>query len=56
MKNLKDKANRIVERCRFKEETGNETYRNRFYLSDNGTLYNIQYKNGRLHDVICYGK
>ena len=36
-------------------ESGNGIWRNCFY-NVSGMLYNIQYKNGKMHDVICYGR
>lgn len=52
---LKEKAKQLIETGEFINESGNETWKNCFYKL-NGFLFNIQYKNGRLFDVIAYGR
>ena len=54
-KEKKALAKRILEVGTFKETTGNTVYKNNFYTMPIGNLVNIQYKNGKLYDVINYG-
>ena len=49
-------AKRILEVATFKETTGNDIYKNNFYMMPMGNLVNIQYKNGKIVDVINYGR
>lgn len=56
MKAMKEKAARIIATCEFIGENGNDTWNNRFYRSENGCLFNVQTKNGKLFDVISYGR
>lgn len=49
-------AKRILEVGTFKETTGNAVYTNNFYTMPMGNLVNIQYKNGKMCDVINYGR
>ena len=49
-------ANKILEVGTFKETTGNDIWQNNFYIMPFGNLVNIQYKNGKMVDVINYGK
>lgn len=49
-------ARRILEIGAFKETTGNAVYTNNFYTMLMGNLVNIQYKNGKMCDVINYGR
>jgi len=56
MKQIKTQAAEIKANCTFIETTGNETWQNNFYRGVSGMLFNIQYKNGKLFDVICYGR
>ncbi len=56
MKAMKDKAARIIATCEFVNESSNGTWCNCFYRSANGCLYNIQTKDGKLYDVISYGR
>lgn len=49
-------ANKILEVGTFKETTGNDIWQNNFYIMPFGNLVNIQYKNGKMFDVINYGK
>lgn len=49
-------AKRILEVGTFKETTGNDVYQNNFYTMPMGNLVNIQYKNGKMFDVINYGR
>lgn len=52
----KELAKRILEVGTFKETTGNNIYQNNFYTMPMGNLINIQYKNGKMFDVINYGR
>lgn len=52
---LKQKANELILNGEFVNESGGGIWMNRFYRL-NGFLFNIQYKNGRLFDVITYGR
>lgn len=56
MKEKKERADRIIATCEFVSENGNDIWNNRFYRSGNGCLFNIQSKNGKLFDVISYGR
>jgi hypothetical protein len=49
-------AKRILEIGTFQETTGSEVYKNNFYTMPMGNLVNIQYKNGKMYDVINYGR
>jgi hypothetical protein len=49
-------AKRILEIGTFQETTGSEVYTNNFYTMPMGNLVNIQYKNGKMYDVINYGR
>ena len=49
-------AKRILEVGTFKETTGNTIFQNNFYEMPMGNLVNIQYKNGKIVDVINYGR
>ena len=49
-------AKRILEVGKFEETTGNEVWKNNFYTMPIGNLVNIQYKNGKMFDVINYGR
>ena len=46
----------ILEVGEFKETTGTGIWKNNFYVMTRGNLVNIQYKNGKLFDVINYGR
>lgn len=48
-------AAKLMAENEMESESGNQVYRNCFYRVA-GMLYNIQYKNGKMYDVICYGK
>lgn len=52
----KELAKKLIDDGQFLNEKGNKTWNNRFYEVQNGCLYNIQYKNGKMFDVICYGR
>lgn len=49
-------AKRILEVATFKETTGDASHQNNFYIMPMGNLVNIQYKNGKMVDVINYGR
>ena len=55
-KTMKEKAQDIMKRFTFNGSNGNNEWMNNFYLSPSGVLWNIQYKSGKLFDVICYGR
>ena len=52
---LKQRADRLIETGEFVNESGCGSWNTRFYKL-NGFLYGIQYKDGRLYDVISYGR
>ena len=49
-------AKRILALGTVKETTGNAIFQNNFYTMPMGNLVNIQYKNGKIVDVINYGR
>lgn len=55
MKNLKARAELIAREGEFIDTTGTGIWRNHFYRH-NGFLVNVQHKNGKLFDIINYGK
>lgn len=55
-KQKRELAKIILEVGIFKETTGNGTWKNNFYVMPMGNLVNIQYKNGKMYDVINYGR
>ena len=56
MKEKKQMALDIMGRFTFNGSNGNDVWTNNFYLSPSGILWNIQYKSGKLFDVICDGR
>lgn len=52
----KELAKRVLEVGTFEGTTGNDIYQNNFYTMPTGSLVNIQYKNGKMFDVINYGR
>ena len=52
----KELAKKLMDNGKLLSENGNGIWNNRFYEGNNGCLYNIQYKNGKMFDVICYGR
>lgn len=55
MKNLKVRAEQIAKEGKFIETTGNGIWKNNFYRH-NGFLVNVQFKDGKLFDIINYGR
>ncbi len=55
-KQKRELAKKILEVGTFKETTGTKVCKNNFYVMPMGELVNIQYKNGKMFDVINYGK
>lgn len=56
MKEKQQMARNIMGRFAFNGSNGNDVWMNNFYVGPEGTLWNIQYKSGKLFDVICYGR
>jgi len=52
---IRQKAEQLIATGEFINESGGGIWKNCFYRQ-NGCLFNIQYKNGRLYDVISYGR
>ena len=56
MKEKKQMALDIMGPFTFNRSNGNDVWTNTFYHTPSGILWNIQYKSGKLFDVICYGR
>ena len=54
-KQMKADAERLIKEGSFNGESGNETWKHRWYVL-NGFLNCISYKNGKLEEVRSYGK
>ena len=54
-KQMAAKAKDIMERGTFDGQTGDAEWQNNFYKV-NGFLVNIQYHNGKLYEIIRYGR
>lgn len=55
-KEQREFVNRVIEVGKFKETIGNKVWKNDFYILPSGSLVKIQYHNGKLVDVINFGK
>ena len=55
MRELEAEAEEIMQNGTFNGMNGNTNWQNNFYVV-NGYLVNIQYHNGRLYDIINYGR